>query len=695
MPSTEDAIKLQVQRVERAIETTFKEHLEPGLPANLLRTRGLAALAVHLLAAEDAGAAAESVIDGFGDFGLDAVYADEAAGRLLLVQSKWRENARRTIDVGETRTFTAGVHAVMNEQYERFRGKLDELAPRISSIISRHDAQIDLVVVTNSVNDLSADVYRVLREACEDYNTPPEQEPVRIRVLGLEDVHTHVLNMQAGSRIDLPVTLQGWGYLEGPYPSYYGCISVSQLADWYQACQDRLFERNIRRALGLTHVNQGLVETLCEEAEHFWYFNNGITVLCDRIARAPVGAVRHERAELTLFGVSVVNGAQTVASIAAAADRSLESLANAKVLAKIISLEDCPESFAANLTRANNTQNMVVDRDFVALDPRQLALKRDFAMTLGKTYAIKRGEPTPLPDEGCTVSETALALACAHPDARFAVYAHSTPGTLWSTESTRYRELFHDESVSPEHVWRLVRAARSVARAVAATAAATEGREHVVAKQCAELATHLVLRELGPATSEDLDRIGTLAPQVIGLIIEHVEREFEAEHVPTLFKNVGKCRELADLVAADVAQGRQPVAREPDGFPARAERLVFRLSRRGIEARGRLVGSAENNGFVVEAGSTAAREPLPSFERYPSAVLRRDWLVRQGVLRTMKDEPRLLVLMQDQYFDSPSQAAAVLLGAWSNARTDWRTADGRTLNRAQAELRDARVDDPQ
>jgi hypothetical protein len=107
------------------------------------------------------------------------------------------------------------------------------------------------------------------------------------------------------------------------------------------------------------------------------------------------------------------------------------------------------------------------------------------------------------------------------------------------------------------------------------------------------------------------------------------------------------------------------------------------------------VGSAENNGFVVEAGSTAAREPLPSFERYPSAVLRRDWLVRQGVLRTMKDEPRLLVLMQDQYFDSPSQAATVLLGAWSNARTDWRTADGRTLNRAQAELRDARVDDPQ
>lgn len=695
MNAADEATVLQLRQVEHAIQSTFGGLFQPTLPREMLLTRGLAAYAVQILADEEPDVAAGCVIDGFGDYGIDAVYVDVAAGRLVLAQSKWRLNPQRTITVGETLKFTHGVEALMNEQYERFGGRLDELAPQISSVINRHGAQVDLVVVTNSVKDLSSEVLRALDETCGHYNSPPDDVPLRTRVLGLEDVHTHVLNAASGSTIELTASLQGWGRVDWPYPSYYGCISVSQLADWYHMHRDRLFDRNVRRALGLTKVNRQLIATLRDEAEHFWYFNNGITVLCAEIGRAPAGAAQRERAELTMIGVSVVNGAQTVASIAAARERSPECLERAKVLIKVISLKDCPDSFATALTRANNTQNLVVDRDFIALDERQLDLKRDFALTLRKTYAIKRGEPTPSPDEGCTVDEAALALAYAHPDIRFAVYAHGNPGTLRDPASQRYAELFHDRRLKAVGVWRLVRAVRRVGQVIAATTASTEGREHVVVKQCAELTAHLVLRrlrleaidELSTDWDEELDRIGTLAPQVIGLIIDHMERTFDSYHVPTFCKSVTRSRELAELVGADLAAGKAPAPRAPAGSgDLHDDGLVYHLARRGIEARGRLDG----HGFVVESGSTAAASAVASFAQNRSAHSRREWLIRQGVLRPMKGDAARLVLIQDQYFDTPSQAAAVLLGASMNGRTVWCTAEGFSLNRAQARLRAAR-----
>jgi hypothetical protein len=60
------------------------------------------------------------------------------------------------------------------------------------------------------------------------------------------------------------------------------------------------------------------------------------------------------------------------------------------------------------------------------------------------------------------------------------------------------------------------------------------------------------------------------------------------------------------------------------------------------------------------------------------------------VLRPKKGDSSLLVLVQDQYFDTPSQAAAVLLGATMNGRTAWQTAEGFSLNREQARQRAVR-----
>lgn len=101
---------------------------------------------------------------------------------------------------------------------------------------------------------------------------------------------------------------------------------------------------------------------------------------------------------------------------------------------------------------------------------------------------------------------------------------------------------------------------------------------------------------------------------------------------------------------------------------------VLHLKGRGVEAR----GTDTSDGFVVLAGSGAARAEVESCDAY----LREIWagLVAEGVLI---DAGAAYEFAQDYTFASPSMAAGVALGRTANGRTEWKTADGRTLKSIQ------------
>ncbi|MGW4071635.1 AIPR family protein [Nocardia grenadensis] len=85
-----------------------------------------------------------------------------------------------------------------------------------------------------------------------------------------------------------------------------------ELVAGYRYVSGKLFQpahfgRNIRNALGRTAVNEALVTTLRQEPHHFWYFNNGITVLAERIGRAARDSHGRTNGLFRLFGATVVN----------------------------------------------------------------------------------------------------------------------------------------------------------------------------------------------------------------------------------------------------------------------------------------------------------------------------------------------------------------------------------------------------
>ncbi|WP_425459651.1 AIPR family protein [Hankyongella ginsenosidimutans] len=88
-------------------------------------------------------------------------------------------------------------------------------------------------------------------------------------------------------------------------------MSLSQLAALHKLHDKALYERNIRNFLGkTTDVNRAIRDTLTEKPELFQYLNNGVTALCERIE--PKNGTAKEKV-FSLGGVSIVNGAQTVA----------------------------------------------------------------------------------------------------------------------------------------------------------------------------------------------------------------------------------------------------------------------------------------------------------------------------------------------------------------------------------------------
>ena len=153
-----------------------------------------------------------------------------------------------------------------------------------------------------------------------------------------------------------------------PFSAYYGLVSATEVADWWTRYYPKIFMPNIRSFLGETEINQSIVETLLSEPEKFWYFNNGITALCSKIRKKPLGGNTHETGVFECLDVSVVNGAQTVGAIATANAKLPDQVAKAAVLIRFISLESCPEDFAIRVTRTTNTQNRIDSRDFVSLD---------------------------------------------------------------------------------------------------------------------------------------------------------------------------------------------------------------------------------------------------------------------------------------------------------------------------------------
>jgi AIPR protein len=334
-----------------------------------------------------------------------------------------------------------------------------------------------LVVVYTGKPPLSAEVSAPLTQLLADLNDVTDS--VSLQVLKQKELHDVVEEGAMGASVDLTVMLNEFGKVTDPYLAYYGQVDISDFASWAKY-GDRLYHKNIRSFKGSTEVNDAIVTTIKDAPEKFLYFNNGITLLCAEIDKKPLGGKSKTSGVFDCKGASVINGAQTVGSILTVIGTPSSIHAPARVMVRLISLENCPPDFAFDVTRAANTQNRIEKRDFAALDPEQTRLRNELLLSLGKEYVFRTGDQPPAQDKGCVLDEATVALACAQSDVTHAVNAKQAVGRFYEDINKAPYTILFNSSLTAIKLWRAVEVLRGVDMALKDQLKQREGRENSV-----------------------------------------------------------------------------------------------------------------------------------------------------------------------------------------------------------------------
>src|SRR5207245_400161 len=136
----------------------------------------------------------------------------------------------------------------------------------------------------------------------------------------------------------LELTIEKPGWIKEPYETIYGRVALSELLSLSEKYGKRLIAANLRGYKGSTDVNDEIYKTLATEPEVFFYLNNGLTGYCERLEVSNLDRANTEQKRITVYGFSIVNGAQTLGSIARHAKKLDGSAINGYASLKIISL---------------------------------------------------------------------------------------------------------------------------------------------------------------------------------------------------------------------------------------------------------------------------------------------------------------------------------------------------------------------
>lgn len=451
---------------------------------------------------QDAGATPEEAvaacIDGNNDHGIDSVYVD-ATGILWLVQAKYIHRGVGEPSLGDVSKFKDGVIDLLRGKFDRFNEALSSKQAQIDGVIRSGNAKSKAILLSTGTA-FSDDRRRMMGDLEQALNEPANQKLVQFSNVGLGTLHQLDLADALGSSITLEIELENYGFVERPWLSYFGSLGGQQIAGMSDIHGQQLFSANIRQFKGSTTVNTGIEKTLNATPEDLFYFNNGVTFLCDDIQPMGYSAENRNKGKFRLLGASVINGAQTVSCISQAATNSdTSTMEQAKVMATVISKKNTPDGFANAVTQYRNSQNMVSDVDFAALDDNQ----RQWAMTLANSGVIYRYKGGLLDNEIFNIEQAARALVCASTsEDRMDLVAQVkiNGNRLFSRQAegqteSRYKTLFPD-TLEARVLWRTVQICDEIKKVVRHDQQGEQGLNREVLIHGAWLLCHLVFCRL-------------------------------------------------------------------------------------------------------------------------------------------------------------------------------------------------------
>ena len=400
-------------------------------------SRAFSAFALHKLLDITPQDAAASVVDDFNDKGIDAVHYDEDSETLYLLQTKLKESEQFKQE--DALPFCEGIRLLIRQEFAGFNKNFQNRKADIEAALDAC-SQIKLVVPYTG-DGISKTASDALQALLDDEDLDEERLEKQVEYYTAAEIARDLLAEQAYQPVHTDIALQKHAKVETPRTTYYGIARLTDLVALHKDKGKALYERNIRYFLGSSRsdVNKAIKTTLRDDPGSFFYLNNGVTAVCDEIelkGKNPSSGFR----KFKVRGLSIINGAQTVASAAEfVAQHPGSNIDDAKVMLTLIKAP-AVGPFGKRVTKARNHQNPVQTANFASLDENQERLRQEIAH-LGFAYHY-RPEAAATGPQAISLDEALRVLASRQDDPRYAVWLKSEPARLANPESAEYQALF-------------------------------------------------------------------------------------------------------------------------------------------------------------------------------------------------------------------------------------------------------------
>lgn len=321
-----------------------------------------------------------------GEKNIDAIFIDEKAKQCNIIQGKFHY----TENISEKRNDVLSFASIgllpwaEKGSLESFYHKLDpivliKLKDVVSSVKNRK-YKLNLFYVTTGkcTPTIIDDAQSQIRKA---------EGEVDLRIIAFNQLMVIFKNYLEGIAPAVPLlklkivsdgAIQHEGIIHRFDPktkieSWVFSMLGKDVGDMFVKTGIRLFAKNIRGYLGLTDINESMINTIKKEPENFWYYNNGVTIVCDNAKREVEG----NEDVLRVDGAQIINGQQTTRML------EINGSDETNVLVKVIKIprntqDDSSYDMLVNsIVRSTNWQNYIEPSDLVSNDYIQVLLERE------------------------------------------------------------------------------------------------------------------------------------------------------------------------------------------------------------------------------------------------------------------------------------------------------------------------------
>ena len=330
---------------------------------------------------EDEELIEEKIID-YHDLGIDAYEIYEDTKDVYLIQNKYfSDGTNVTGEYVKNDFLLRAITALENGTYK----KSDELQSFFTKYKNHSDFAVYLqLFVTNNNHSKEADDY------IKKFNI--SHPKYHAKIFYLDDIEERYYGevKQVKKNISVNVESVNKGTilninsenykLENIIDARYVLTPVVSIYRLYRDSIERgypIFDMNIREYLGNKGVNKNIYMTLldAEDRKNFFYYNNGITIICDKMSKIETQPSEYNmNAIFKIDNPQIVNGCQTVNSIYEAL-RNVDPIMLEReykdtfVMLKILEIDrDNSEEdiLYKNIVKYNNSQNAIDEKTFVA-----------------------------------------------------------------------------------------------------------------------------------------------------------------------------------------------------------------------------------------------------------------------------------------------------------------------------------------